>query len=429
MRRGSSRSSRSSLEKPPRVSWKLGTGKQYAAFLSHYKMEAGMEARYLRDLLQKMLKQPCFLDSQNLINLKDLFGNGLQRSDVLVLLATKNVLRRPYCLLELWVAQRTGVPIVILDTSGQKEISWAEVKHVLGNIENALDEPAVRLIESTLRSIVAEIGTEGEEPPALSQFGEDIALALRMEDRVSATFHPWGTDSEILAAVSELVDMMCLSVGAAAPQLARTHLLSKRELKALVLAKSAARDAVELSERAVELSERAPQALKHHLLTGVGMARHALKRDGSTGACVRRELMASPSHGEPSSHAAALCISCRRGNTAALESALFLQEVASLSFEHRLAALRHRRVMFRRLAACRRSPHCCAGVFCSSLKTSSRPGRTSGMTAGRDGLTWGSSMRAQNTPAGFTWARRSTCCCAPEGAAAGPAARGRPSRG
>ena len=179
----------------------------------------------------------------------------------------------------------------------------------------------------------------------------------------------------------------------------------------------------------VELSERAPQALKHHLLTGVGMARHALKRDGSTGACVRRELMASPSHGEPSSHAAALCISCRRGNTAALESALFLQEVASLSFEHRLAALRHRRVMFRRLAACRRSPHCCAGVFCSSLKTSSRPGRTSGMTAGRAGLTWGSSMRAQNTPAGFTWARRSTCCCAPEGAAAGPAARGRPSRG
>ena len=348
----SSRSSRSSLEKPPRVSWKLGTGKQYAAFLSHYKMEAGMEARYLRDLLQKMLKQPCFLDSQNLMNLKDLFGNGLQRSDVLVLLATKNVLRRPYCLLELWVAQRTGVPIVILDISGQKEISWAEVKHVLGNIENALDEPAVRLIESTLRSIVAEIGTEGEEPPALSQFGEDIALALRMEDRASATFHAWGTDNEILAAASELVDMMSLSVGAAAPQLARTHLLSKRQRKALDLAKSAPRDGV-------ELSERPPQAPKHHhrtsvteLLSGFGMARHALTRRGSTRECVRRELMASPDHGEPSPRArAALCISCRRGDTAAdydataadydataaLESALFLQEVASRSFEHHLS--------------------------------------------------------------------------------------------
>lgn len=206
------RSTRSPLEKPPRVSWKLGPGKQYAAFLSHYKMEAGMEARYLRDLLQKMLRQPCFLDSQNLMNLKDLFGNGLQRSDVLVLFATKDVLRRPYCLLELWVAQRTGVPIVILDISGHKEISWAEAKHVLADIENALDEPAVQLIESTLSSIVAEIGTEGEEPPALSQFGTDIALALRMEDRASATFHAWGTDNEILAAASELVDMMSLQV-------------------------------------------------------------------------------------------------------------------------------------------------------------------------------------------------------------------------
>ncbi len=338
------RSTRSPLEKPPRVSWKLGPGKQYAAFLSHYKMEAGMEARYLRDLLQKMLRQPCFLDSQNLMNLKDLFGNGLQRSDVLVLFATKDVLRRPYCLLELWVAQRTGVPIVILDISGQKEISWAEAKHVLADIENALDEPSVQLIESTLSSIVAEIGTEGEEPPALSQFGTDIALALRMEDRASATFHAWGTDNEILAAASELVDMMSLSVGAAAPQLARTHLLSKRQRKALDLAKSAPRDAV-------QSSERPPQAPKHHhrtsvteLLSGFGMARHALTRRGSTRECVRRELMASPDHGEPSPRArAALCISCRRGDTAAdddataaLESARFLQEVASRSFEHHL---------------------------------------------------------------------------------------------
>ena len=45
--------SRSALEKPPHSSWKLGPGKVYSCFLSHYKQEAGMEARYLRDLLQK----------------------------------------------------------------------------------------------------------------------------------------------------------------------------------------------------------------------------------------------------------------------------------------------------------------------------------------------------------------------------------------
>ena len=73
---------------PPKMAWKLTCrDNQYAAFLSHYKVEAGMEARYLRDLLQKMLQQPVFLDSQNLRNLKDLYNTGLLRSDVLILLA------------------------------------------------------------------------------------------------------------------------------------------------------------------------------------------------------------------------------------------------------------------------------------------------------------------------------------------------------
>ena len=47
-----------SLAKPPRVRWELGPGNKYAVFLSHYKDEAGMEARYLRDLLQKVLHTP-----------------------------------------------------------------------------------------------------------------------------------------------------------------------------------------------------------------------------------------------------------------------------------------------------------------------------------------------------------------------------------
>ena len=79
---------RGSLEKPPRVPWVLGPGKKYAVFLSHYKDEAGMEARYLRDLLQKVLRKPCFLDSQNLSSLSNLFTHGLLCSDSLVLLTT-----------------------------------------------------------------------------------------------------------------------------------------------------------------------------------------------------------------------------------------------------------------------------------------------------------------------------------------------------
>ena len=38
--------------------------KQHAAFLSHYKAEAGSDARYLNDLLERMLQCTVFLDSK-----------------------------------------------------------------------------------------------------------------------------------------------------------------------------------------------------------------------------------------------------------------------------------------------------------------------------------------------------------------------------
>jgi len=236
-----------SLEKPPRVTWKLGPGKKYAVFLSHYKDEAGMEARYLRDLLQKVLRKPCFLDSQNLSSLNNLFTHGLLCSDAVVLLATKDVLRRPYCLLELWCAQQTGVPIVILEISG-RNFSWTDAARTLEDIEGSLESPeAVALIDSTLKSLVGKIGAG--EPPTLKQFGKDIGTALRVQERqgaawtetsvrsgtntasvMQATFHPWATDSGIIAAVSDVVDLLFLSVGTAPPpRLAREHLLGHRK--------------------------------------------------------------------------------------------------------------------------------------------------------------------------------------------------------
>ena len=129
-----------SLAKPPRVRWELCPGNKYAVFLSHYKDEAGMEARYLRDLLQKVLHKPCFLDSQDLSSLHQLFTHGLLCSDALVLLATKDVLRRPYCLLELWCAQRVGVPIVILEIAG-RGFSWTDAERILDDVEGSLDGP------------------------------------------------------------------------------------------------------------------------------------------------------------------------------------------------------------------------------------------------------------------------------------------------
>ena len=104
---------------------------------------------------------------------------------------------------------------------------------LLSNLEAAITDPeAVGLIEVTLRSVIAQIGAPGEEPPSLRRFGNDIRAALRVDERLRlahvhlppdlnlggpgggaqrpedasqqlrvACFHPWGTDSGVIADV------------------------------------------------------------------------------------------------------------------------------------------------------------------------------------------------------------------------------------
>eukprot|EP00966_Prymnesium_polylepis_P105782 2449783-Prymnesium_polylepis.1 len=94
---------------PPHVRWKPSA--VYACFLSHYKLEAASDARYMHDMLRKMLKSPVFLDSSALSDLRNLITEGVHRSDCLVLLATKGVLSRPWCLIELLETERRGIPV------------------------------------------------------------------------------------------------------------------------------------------------------------------------------------------------------------------------------------------------------------------------------------------------------------------------------
>ena len=57
--------------------------------------EAASDARYMHDMLRKMLKAPIFLDSSELSDLRTLITGGVHKSDTLVLLGTKCVLSRP----------------------------------------------------------------------------------------------------------------------------------------------------------------------------------------------------------------------------------------------------------------------------------------------------------------------------------------------
>lgn len=109
-----------------------------ACFLSHYKVEAGSDARYFNDLLHRMLQCRVFLDSAELDDLRKLFTEGLHQSDVVVLLCTKGLLTRPWCLLELYEARRYGIPVIPVVMSG-RGFSMKEASHFLRNLETELE--------------------------------------------------------------------------------------------------------------------------------------------------------------------------------------------------------------------------------------------------------------------------------------------------
>ena len=78
-----------------------------------------MEARHVQVALEKMLGAPVFLDSDDLSDLRLLLSDHVHNSDVMILFQTKGVLTRPYCLLELYQALQSQVPIVAVNVVGR----------------------------------------------------------------------------------------------------------------------------------------------------------------------------------------------------------------------------------------------------------------------------------------------------------------------
>ena len=87
-----------------------------------------------------MLGSEAFLDSDNLTNLEHLLEHGLCKSDVVIVLLTKNVLRRPYVLLEIFEAVESGIPILPLSVNAVEArfaFDHAEASRLLSNLREA----------------------------------------------------------------------------------------------------------------------------------------------------------------------------------------------------------------------------------------------------------------------------------------------------
>ena len=67
---------RGRLTTPPMHNWELRQGNRYCVFLSHFKEEAGSDARYLSDLIRRKTGCAAYLDSNDLVDLRTLFSEG-----------------------------------------------------------------------------------------------------------------------------------------------------------------------------------------------------------------------------------------------------------------------------------------------------------------------------------------------------------------
>jgi len=183
---------------PPYIRWKSKA--IYAAFLSHYKMEAASDARYMHDMLRKMLKVPVFLDSSTLSDLRNLVTDGVHKSDTLVLLATKGVLSRPWCLIELLETHRKGIPVIAVKMANMG-FDFSEARSFALDLESAM----AKLNPSGLQQLYQNVGQD------LSELRDALLAALDTNERASSSalqFDPHAGDSVMVATMKDVIERM-----------------------------------------------------------------------------------------------------------------------------------------------------------------------------------------------------------------------------
>ena len=175
-----------------------GGGKPFAAFVSHAKADASMEARYLQTELEKRTRRRVFLDSDDLRDLSQLTAHVLD-SDAIIIVQSANVLSRPYCLLELYTAITQGVPVVgvtLASGSAAHSYSFEESARFLTHLDSLLEqnnpgasqlltqsgvdmEHCAYVLSCTLPKIISTKLEPGASQNVLQATLDDIAATMR----------------------------------------------------------------------------------------------------------------------------------------------------------------------------------------------------------------------------------------------------------
>ena len=193
-------------------------GDRFACFLSHFKIQCASEARLLQAELETSLARRCFLDSDDLKDLRELTEH-VRKSEVLVLIQSSGVLKRPWCLLELVTAIDAGIPIVgVALSSGPYAYDFraaAEFLLALGE-PGLLDHDAAVLLEG--------------QGVALDDAARKLSSVI--PSMVSIAFDPFASRTVLAATVFDVVEAMNQALSKPPMQLMSAEEWSRTKAKA-----------------------------------------------------------------------------------------------------------------------------------------------------------------------------------------------------
>ena len=178
--------------------------KTYAAFLSHFKNEAAAEARVLKSELVRGLRtreDQIFLDADNLTDLRELL-HCVETSDALILMYTKGVLSRPWCLLEIVTAVQNSIPVIVMRVANAFAGDVDEISTILDDLPGYLAN-SNPMAEETLRAFNYSASIVGPQIKA--------ALHLSLDDVISFDPHQSAVilQNQISQVAAALVDKAC----------------------------------------------------------------------------------------------------------------------------------------------------------------------------------------------------------------------------
>ena len=166
-------------------------------------MEAASDARYLHDVLRQMLQAPVFLDSSSLKDLRELITEGLYKSDVLLLMLTKGVMTRPWCLLECFAARKRGIPIVTVEIAG----GGFSLNHAREYVTHLPERMAVEN-EAGLALLKAELGST-----PIAELQQAVINVLPEEGGANLVWNASVGDRAMLASLKDIAEAMAAATG------------------------------------------------------------------------------------------------------------------------------------------------------------------------------------------------------------------------